>query len=172
MTKPLLPVLAIMVACSACLSDAPAAPRASAPPSAGAAPSSPRPIPAVLTKAQAARRYLRIVRPYNAALMSFETAAHANQSWTRLRTRAGRIATANATQIEVLRTTPWPVNARKHVTALITVSTRAGRYWSAAAKATAPNRFQTAVLRAARLSGKPEATALRRALGLPPYQKP
>jgi hypothetical protein len=55
---------------------------------------------------------------------------------------------------------------------LIAVSTRAGRYWSAAAKATGPERFQTAVLRAARLSGKREATALRQALGLPPYRKP
>lgn len=171
MTRALWPILAILIACSACGGEAPAAPSVS-PPSVGAAPSSSHPTTVVLTKAQAAARYLRIVRPYNAALERFQTAAHAGQSWVRLRTLAGRIGTANATQIKALRATRWPAGARKRVTALISVSTRAGRYWHAAATATTPDRFRTAVLQAARLSGKPEATALRRTLGLPPYCRP
>jgi hypothetical protein len=171
-TRALWPVLATLIACSACHSGAPVAPSASGPPSVSAAPSSPHPTAVVLSKAQAAARYRRIVRPYDTALERFQTAAHAGQSWVRLRTLAGRIGTANAAQIKALRATPWPANARKRVTALISVSTRAGRYWHAAATATTPDRFRTAVLQAARLSGKTEATALRRALGLPPYRRP
>lgn len=171
MTKALWPVLAVLIACSACRGNAPAAPSASGLPSAGGAPASPRATASVLTRAQAATRYLRIVRPYNAALERFQTAAHANRSWTSLRILARQIVTANTVQIRALRTTPWPANARKHVTALIAVSTRAGRCWKAAANATGPRQFQTAVLQAARLSGKREATALRQALGLPPYRK-
>jgi hypothetical protein len=171
-TRALWPLLAILIACSACRSDAPAAPSASRLPSVSAAAPSPHPTAVVLTKAQAATRYLRIVRPYNAALQRFQTAAHAGQSWIRLRTLAGRISTANAAQIKALHATRWPADARARVTTLISVSTRAGRYWHAAATATAPDRFRTAVLQAARLSGKPEATALRRALGLPPYRRP
>ena len=174
MLKALWPALAmIIITCSGCLGDAPAAPSASGPASsASAAPPSPRATPAALTKAQAAKRYLRIVRPYNATLDRFQTAAHANQSWTSLRPLAGRIAAANAAQIRALRTTRWPANAHKRVMALVAVSKQAGRYWNAAAKATTSERLQTAVLHAAQLSGKPEATALRQALGLPPNHKP
>lgn len=171
MIRALWPIVAVLIACSACGGGTPAVSSASGPPSVSAAPSS-HPTPVVLTKAQAAARYLRIVRPYNAALNHFQTAAHAGQSWVRLRTLAGRITTANAVQIKALRTTRWPAGARARVTALISVSTRAGRYWHAAATATTPDRFRTAVLRAARLSGKTEATALRRTLGLPPYRRP
>lgn len=170
MTRALWLVLAIVIACSACRTDAPAP--ASAPPRVSAEPSSPRPTAVVLTKAQAADRYLRIVRPYNAALKRFQTEAHAGRSWVRLRTLADRIGTANTTQIKALRATPWPTNARERAAALIAVSTRAGRFWDAAATATTSDRFRSAVLRAARLSGKSEATALRRALGLQPNSRP
>jgi hypothetical protein len=175
--KALWPVVAVLIACSACRGDTTAASSASGPPSAyapsaGAASPSPRARAAALTKAQAARRYLRIVGPYNAALNRFQTAAHANKPWIGLRPLAGRIATANTAQIRALRTTPWPANARKDIAALIAISTRAGRSWNAAAKATTPQRFQTAVLQAARLSGKREATALRQDLNLPAYRKP
>ena len=54
MTRALWPLLATLIACSACHSGAPVAPSASRPPSVGSAPSSPRPTAVVLSKAQAA----------------------------------------------------------------------------------------------------------------------
>ncbi|MBC6467498.1 hypothetical protein [Actinomadura alba] len=165
-------MLATVIVCSGCLDSTPATQPTPGPPPASAAPSAPQAAPAALTKAQAARRYLRIVEPYNAALERFETAAHANRPWTDLRLSAARIVKANTTQIQALRGTHWPTETRVHVRALIAVSLQAGRYWNATAKATSPAQFQTAALKAAKLSGKREATALRKALGLPPYREP
>ncbi|MBC6465382.1 hypothetical protein [Actinomadura alba] len=175
-------VLAMMIFCSGCLDSGPSrtsgADRSGATPPAGdeAAPlpqpePEPEPEPAMLTKAEAAERYLESVRPYNAALDEFETAARADRPWTELRVLAGRVAAANAAQVRILRATTWPEEVRGEVTALMAASVRAGRYWSTAAGADEPQRFRAAVLRAAGLSGKPEATALRHALGLPPQPR-
>ncbi|MBC6462625.1 hypothetical protein [Actinomadura sp. HBU206391] len=183
-------VLAMMIFCSGCLDSGPAkkapvdkapagktpagktpagkAPVTEAKPAAtGETSSSPEAATTVLTKAEAAERYLQSVRPYNTALDDFEAAVHADRPWADLRTLAGRVAAANAAQVRVLRETTWPHEAREQVTALMTASVRAGRYWSTAAGADGPDQFKAAVLRAAALSGKPEATALRHALGLP-----
>jgi hypothetical protein len=162
-------VLAMMVFCSGCLDSGPAKKAASTPPGTEGLPPSQQPDPAMLTKAEAAERYLQSVRPYNAALDDFEAAVRADRSWTELRALAGRVATANTAQITVLRTSTWPDEVSGQVTALLTASLRAGRYWSAAAQAEGPERFKAAVLRAAGLSGNPEATALRQALGLPSH---
>jgi hypothetical protein len=170
--KRLVPGLVAVITCSGCLGSTPTAEPATRPPAVSATPSAAPTARVALTRAQAAKRYLQIVRPYNSALERFETAAHAGRSWTSLRVLAARISSTNAAHIRALRTTPWPPEAREEVTALIAVSVRAGRYWSAAAEAPGPAQFQTAVLRGAKLSGKREATAVRHALGLPPYREP
>jgi hypothetical protein len=166
-------VLAMMIFCSGCLDSGPSRRSGSdrpgpTPPAGDEAASAAQPESAMLTKAEAAERYLESVRPYNAALDEFEAAARTDRPWTELRVLAGRVAAANAAQVRILRATTWPQEVRGEVTALTAASVRAGRYWSTAAGADEPQRFRAAVLRAAGLSGKPEATALRHALGLPP----
>lgn len=132
----------------------------------------PTPTPIVLAPADAGKRYLEIVSPYNEALEALENAANAGRSWTEVRTLAAEVARANATQAEDLRATAWPEQARPPMAALLAEIDVAQRHWDRAAKATTAEELGRAIQDAAAHSGAEQAGEVRAALGLPPYREP
>lgn len=75
--------------------------------------------PAALSKAQAARRYLRIVKPYNRALEALEKAINAGQPIPRLRRLAAAALTASKIELRDLRAARWPSVVRGPVNDLV-----------------------------------------------------
>jgi hypothetical protein len=129
----------------------------------------PSPAPSTLTLAQAASRYLEIVRPYNTALAKFEDAAHANKPWRDLRPLAREVAQANAAQAQALRQTRWPVEVGTPMADLLTEIDLAQGDWQRTADAQTSDELAQAVRAAAGHSGSKPAGQIRTLLGLPPY---
>ncbi|KAB8183273.1 hypothetical protein FH608_049395 [Nonomuraea phyllanthi] len=129
------------------------------------------PSPAPLTLDQAARRYLRIVRPYNVALERLEQAINGGRPLTVLRRQAGQVATTNRTQIRQLAGTPWPRAVRGPVRQLQAESQKAQRHWVLAMRASARDALIQEVLNAARYDGKPAVGKIRRLLHLEQYDE-
>jgi hypothetical protein len=84
---------------------------------------------APLSKQQAAKRYLAIVKPYNLALERLEQAINRGQPVAMVRTLAGQVAVANQAHMRDLRATVWPVEVRALVRELVAESARAQAYW-------------------------------------------
>ncbi|WP_088313181.1 hypothetical protein [Kineosporia sp. R_H_3] len=71
------------------------------------------PTPTLLTKAQAAARYTKIVKPVNDALALWQKEARkANPSLTKVRALSGKVADANAAFVRNLQSTPWPADVQ------------------------------------------------------------
>lgn len=125
-----------------------------------------------LSVAEAGRRYLEIVAPYNIALEELESAAQGGESWTALRTRAAKVAQANEQHAQALRAVTWPAQARGPMAALLAETDAAQPHWLRAAQAKTADEFGAAVRSAVSHSGAKAAGEVRTALGLPPYSEP
>jgi hypothetical protein len=143
-----------------------------APPSSTAAtPSSTVARPQALSRAQAAKRYLAIVKPYNVALERLEQAFNAGRPLGDLRTLSHAVANANDTQMDQLRATLWPTAVRQPMRSLLAESAAAQPYWLQAAEAGTRDELARALVTASRHDGSDAASQLRRALGLGAYDE-
>lgn len=131
----------------------------------------PAPTPSALTVAEAGRRYLEIVAPYNEALEALETAANTGKSWTTVRSLAAEVAETNKSHGRALRGTVWPEEVRTAMDALLTEIDTAQRYWERAAGAKTVDELASAIQSASRHSGAEAAGQVRVALGLPAYSE-
>jgi hypothetical protein len=129
------------------------------------------PSPAALSTAEAGKRYLEIVAPYNAALEELESAAQAGESWAKLRTRAAKVAQTNQEHGQALRAIVWPEPVRAPMAALLAQIDAAQAHWQRAAQAKTADEFATEVRAAAGYSGAQAASEVRAALGLPAYSE-
>ena len=161
----LLLVLAVALTVGGCGTAEPAAQSPASKPAA-AAPSS---APTAWTMAQARSRYKAIVAPYNAALETFEDAAHAQTPWRQLRPLAGDVAQAGVVHAKALRAGRWPPSVRTPVTELAAETDRAARAWRTAAEAGTAAELADAVHEAVRHDGSKQAGRIRDLLGLKPY---
>jgi hypothetical protein len=135
---------------------------------------SPTPTPstaAPLSKEQAAKRYLAIVKPYNLALERLEQAINRGQPVAMERTLAGQVAAANQAHMRALRATVWPGEVRAPVRELLAESARAQAYWRQAAQAATRGALIRAVLKAAQHDGSDAARDIRRRLDLAAYDE-
>jgi hypothetical protein len=113
---------------------------------------------APLSKEQAAKRYLAIVKPYNLRLERLEQAINRGQPVAMVRTLAGQVAVANQAHMWDLRATVWPVEVRALVRELVAESARAQAYWRRqAARATTRSALIQAVLKAVQHDGSDAA---------------
>lgn len=126
---------------------------------------------APLSKADAARRYLDIVAPYNVALERLEQAINSAQPVASLRTCARDLAAANKTQIAQLRATTWPVKVRAPMHELIAESGKAQPFLLQAAHAQTTDQVIQAVLDAMEHDGTAAATTIRELLELDKYDE-
>jgi hypothetical protein len=179
MTRVLLGAAALVsvVAVSGCddatsAADAPsAAPSAAPSVSVTAAPPSVKPSPAALTRAQAARRYLAIIRPYNVALERLEKGVNTGRPVPTLHQLAKHLVAANTAQVRALRGTPWPTAVRPAMRRLIAESAAAQRYWRGAMRAPTRAAMIRYILAAAKHDGAEPAAKIRRLLRLPGYDE-
>ncbi len=132
---------------------------------------SPAPRPSVLTVAEAGRRYLEIVAPYNKALEELETAANSGKAWTTVRALAVKVAETNKSHGLALRTTAWPEEVRAPMATLLAEMDVAQRYWDAAARAKNVDELARAIRSAGKHSGAKPAGEVRAKLGLPAYSE-
>lgn len=142
-----------------------------APPSTAAASPSTVARPQPLSRAQAAKRYLAIVKPYNVALERLEQAFNAGRPLDVLRTLSRAVATANDTQMNQLRVTLWPTVVRQPLRTLLAESAVAQRYWLQAAEAGTRDELARSLVTASRHDGSDAAGQIRRALGLGAYDE-
>lgn len=127
--------------------------------------------PATLSLEQAARRYLKIVRPYNEALEDLEQAVNSGRSLDTLTALADAIAGANEAQVEQLKVTAWPADVVKPVDELVAESEQAQRFWERAARASTRDALIEAVLAAGKHDGTAAASAIRELLNLEAYDE-
>lgn len=126
---------------------------------------------APLSKADAARRYLAVVRPYNVALEQLEQAINSGQPVATLRTRASELAAANDTQITQLQTTVWPIEVRAPMDELIAESGKAQPFFLRAAQAKTSNQVTQAILDSRKHDAKAPAKSIRELLELAKYDE-
>jgi hypothetical protein len=124
-----------------------------------------------LTVAEAGRRYLEIVAPYNKALEELETAANSGKAWTTVRALAVKVAETNKSHGLALRTTAWPEEVRAPMAALLAEMDVAQRYWDTAARAKNVDELARAIRSAGKHSGAKPAGEVRAKLGLPAYSE-
>ncbi len=127
--------------------------------------------PAVLSKEEAAKRYLAIVKPYNVALEQLEKATNDGKPIAELRNLAQATATANETHVRELSAAAWPADVRPAVTALATASGEAQQHWLAAAQAKTRDALIKSFNAAAKASGGDHAKEIRRLLDLAKYNE-
>jgi hypothetical protein len=127
--------------------------------------------PKPLSRAQAARRYLAIVKPYNVALERLEQSFNAGKPIAELRVLADRVAKANTAEMRELRATVWPANVRAPIRELVAESEAAQRYWRQAAKAGTRDELLRAVQAAGRHDGSEPAGKIRKTLDLDAYSE-
>jgi hypothetical protein len=142
-----------------------------APPTVPSASPTPTPSTAPLSREQAAKRYLAIVKPYNLALERLEQAINTGRPMPTVRTLVGQVASANSAHMRDLRATPWPANVRAPVRELLAESARAQAYWRQAAQATTHSGLIQAVLKAVQHDGSDAAGSIRRRLDLGAYDE-
>lgn len=126
---------------------------------------------AVLSKEEAAKRYLAIVKPYNVALEQLEKATNDGKPIAELRTLAQATATANETHMRELSATAWPVDVQPAATALVTASGEAQTHWLAAAQAKTRDVLIKSFNAAGKASGGEHAKEIRRLLDLAKYNE-
>ncbi|SIM87676.1 hypothetical protein [Micromonospora cremea] len=127
--------------------------------------------PATLTPAEAKRRYLAIVAPYNTTLEELEDAVNAGKPWRTVRTLAADVARTNEAHAVELRETVWPAEVRAPMGALLKENDVALRHWRRAGEAADADALMREIRAAAAHSGAREAGKVRTALGLPAYRE-
>ena len=135
------------------------------------APSTTSPAPALLSKEQAAERYLAIVEPYNVALEALEQAVNGPQSVDALRTQAASVAAANDTHVQELKAAAWPADVQPAVDELVAESEQAQTYWLQASEAPTREAAIAAAVSAGEHDGGAAAQAIRSLLGLGDYDE-
>lgn len=123
-----------------------------------------------LSKAQAARRYLQIVKPYNVALETLEKAVNAGQPMSRLRQLADAARKATTTEMRALRATRWPSIVRADVRELATAIDASLADWRRATRAQTLEDLIKAVSAAAK-HGSAAAKTIRQRLELEKYDE-
>lgn len=124
-----------------------------------------------LSRADAARGYLAIVKPYNVALEQLEQAVNSGQPVATLRTRTSELAAANDTQIKQLQAAVWPADVRAPIDELIAESGKAQPFFLAAAQAKNRNQVVQAILDSRKHDAKAPANAIRELLELAKYDE-
>jgi len=124
-----------------------------------------------LSREQAAKRYLAIVKPYNVALERLEQAINTGRRVATVRTLAREVASANGAHMRDLRATPWPKDVRAPVRELLAEAAQAQAYWRQAAQATTRSGLVQAVLKAAQHDGSEAGGRIRRLLNLGKYDE-
>lgn len=127
--------------------------------------------PPALSEAEAATRYLEIVRPYNEALEQFELAVNGGEELATLTGMASDTADALETEIGELRATAWPEAISTHVDALIGESEQALEHWQEAARAQTRDDLVDSVLAAAEFDGSDPTGSIREILNLDAYDE-
>ena len=127
--------------------------------------------PPPLSKADAARQYLAIVKPYNVALEQLEQAINSGQPVATLRAKAGELAAANDTQIKQLQATLWPAEVRAPMDELIAESGKSQPFLLKAAQAKTRSQLVQAVLDAGKHDAKAAAKSIRELLELGKYDE-
>lgn len=164
---------ALLAACTPSAEQDAARPPASVPSSASPPTSSSQPTTTTrpaLSKAQAARRYLQIVKPYNVALETLEKAANAGQPMSRLRQLAETARKATTTEMRALRATRWPSVVRAAARELATEIDASLADWRRASRAQTLEDLIKAVS-AATDHGSAAARTIRQRLQLDKYDE-
>jgi hypothetical protein len=126
---------------------------------------------ALLSKEQAAERYLAIVEPYNVALEALEQAVNGPQSVDALRTQAASVAAANDTHVQELKAAAWPADVQPAVDEPVAESEQAQTYWLQASEAPTREAAIAAAVSAGEHDGGAAAQAIRSLLGLGDYDE-
>ncbi|MPZ25216.1 MAG: hypothetical protein GEV12_01855 [Micromonosporaceae bacterium] len=127
--------------------------------------------PPALSREEAAKQYLDIVRPYNEALEQFERAINGGEDLATLTGMAGETADALETEIGQLRATGWPERVRAHVEELVTTSEQALEHWQEAARAQTRDDLVEAALAAGEFDGSDAASSIREILDVDAYDE-
>lgn len=127
--------------------------------------------PAPLSRKQAARRYLGIVRPYNEALEKLEKAVNNRKPLARQKALTADVAGRLQAEIGRLEATAWPAKVQRHVDDLVTTSRKALKLWRKAARAQTPRGLVHAVLAASKFDGTEPASKIRKLLDLDSYDE-
>lgn len=132
--------------------------------------SQPTTTPPALSKAQAARRYLQIVKPYNVAMETLEKAINAGQPMSRLTRLAEKAWKASKTELRALRATRWPSVVRAPVKELASAISAGLSDWRRATQAETREAMIEAVIAATR-HGSDAAKTIRQRLQLEKYDE-
>lgn len=125
---------------------------------------------AVPTRAQAAKRYLRIVAPYNRALEKLEQAVNSGRPMPELRSLAKAALAASRSEMRQLRAAVWPTSVRGVVGQLANAIEQSHAHWRQATKAQSGPELVQAIGRAAG-KGKQAAVTIRKRLDLERYDE-
>jgi hypothetical protein len=126
--------------------------------------------PPALSKAQAARRYLQIVKPYNVAMETLEKAINAGQPMSRLTRLAETTWKASKAELRALRATRWPYVVRAPVKELANAISAGLSDWRRATHAETREALIQAVI-AATKHGSDAAKTIRQRLQLEKYDE-
>lgn len=124
-----------------------------------------------LSRDQAAKRYLEIVRPYNVALEALEKAVNTRKPLARQKALAADVAEELEIEVKRLRATAWPTKVQRHVDDLVTTSEKALKHWRRAARAQTPRKLFQAVVAAGEFDGNGAADKIRKLLDLDSYDE-
>lgn len=170
------PILLAAVLLAGCAADEPADGQGRANQPAAAASPSAEPAepaePAHLTREEAARRYLKIVRPYNKALERWETAVNSG-SMDAAADAADDAATALEKEVAALRKTPWPPKVERQAAALADACAKRSVVWreEMAAAETVDDVYAALDALAQAADDDGPATKIRRLLDLDRYEE-
>lgn len=127
--------------------------------------------PARLTRKQAARKYLKIVRPYNEALERWEIAVN-DGSLDVAADAAEDAASALEKEVTALRETPWPPKVERHAAALADAGEKRSVIWrEELAEAETLDDVYAALDALAQVDDDAPATKIRKLLDLDRYQE-
>jgi hypothetical protein len=124
-----------------------------------------------LTVTQAKVRYLKVTRPYNVALESFETAANGGAGVATLRHRASTVAAANLVESRALAATAWPDSITEQVAQLVKIDGTTRRLWLQVAHAESLSEMSGLLRRISAAGDKSPSALIRKRLGLPKYDE-
>ncbi|WP_158848777.1 hypothetical protein [Saccharothrix deserti] len=127
--------------------------------------------PVALSKDEAARRYLTIVKPYNLALEHLEQGINAGRPIADVRALADATARANRTHVAELRAVVWPADVVPAMTTLLAEADLAQPHWERAALAPTVDAVVEAVKAAIAHDGSDAAATIRTLLALDQYDE-
>lgn len=127
--------------------------------------------PPPLSKPDAARRYLEIVKPYNVALEALEQSINSGQPIGTLRGGATALGKVAEEEIRQLEATRWPAEVSAPMAELIAESRKQLPFWQQAAQAQNRDQVIKAVRDSMKHNGKAPAKQIREVLELAKYDE-